>query len=255
MGLLVVGLLLMPTVCGYTWPVDLDTIIREEAVRAGVPLDLAYALIAAESSFDPSQVTPEAPGGYSYGLLQLYDHGQGAGYPKEVLLDPRSNLQIGLPYISSAFTATWSPTILPYEFIWLVSVRSGHPGDVPRNDYRIKRIAQIWGCFFPAAGISGPGGAPATATAPGPAVALAGGMTPLIAQLYFPGGLLRGITAVMSQGALTRIGGGALSPGGIARRLQGQLLPRSLLPGAGQIFLARPRTRLPPRHRFPRRLR
>jgi hypothetical protein len=274
MGLLLLGVLLMPSVCGYTWSGELDAIVQEEAVRAGVPLDLAYTYIAAESGFNPDAVTPEAPGGYSYGLLQLYDRGQGAGYPVDVLLDPRSNLQIGLPYIAAAFQATWSPTIAPYEFIWLVSIRSGHPGDVPRNDSRIVRIATIWNCFFPAAGISGPGGAPSTAAAPGPAAALAGGMAALLApgspvppasfatSTHF--GSVPAVVVVaariLGRQMVWRLGPrtfarrqlSALSPAGLKRRFIRAIDPREQLTRAFRLPYGLSAIRLPRNHRFPR---
>jgi len=247
-------LLIMPSMCGYTWSDALDTIIREEAVRTGVPLDLAYTFIAAESGFDAGAVAAEAAGGYSYGLLQLYDHGQGAGYPPSVLLDPRRNLQIGLPYIAAAFRQTWSPTIAPFEFIYLVSIRSGHPGEVPRDDYRILKIARIWACFFPAAGVSGPLGAPGTTeTRPGPGIALAGAMAlPLLVTL-FPGGILRillpGINPIASFQSQLAV----LTPGGFQRRIEAAADPRRAFVRGPLAKILVARRRLPPRHRFPRR--
>ncbi len=164
----------MPAICEYVWSDALDLIIRQEAAAAGTPLDLAYTFIAAESGFDPTAHALTATED-SVGLLQLNRMGgQGAGYSVAELMDPRRNLQIGLPYITAAHQATWSPTIAPFEFIYLVSIRSGHPGPVERNDARILKIARIWSCFFPAAGIIGPDGAPgATTNQPGPAFTLA----------------------------------------------------------------------------------
>lgn len=163
----------MPTACGYTWSTDLDTIIRQEAAVAGTPLDLAYTFIAVESGFDPAAHNVTATED-SVGLLQLNRiGGQGAGYSVEELKDPRRNLQIGLPYITAARRATWSPTIAPFEFIYLIAIRSGHPGQVDRDDYRIANIARAWSCFFPAAGLVGPFGAPgAVETRPGPGLGL-----------------------------------------------------------------------------------
>ena len=253
-GLALGVLLVMPSMCGYTWPDWLDAIIREEAVQNDVPLDLAYTYVAAESGFDPTIVAAEAAGGYSYGLLQLYDHGQGAGYPPSVLLDPRRNLQIGLPYIAAAFRQTWSPTIAPFEFIYLVSIRSGHPGEVPRDDYRILKIARIWACFFPAAGVSGPLGAPGTTeTRPGPGIALAGAMAlPLLVTL-FPGGILRillpGINPIASFQSQLAV----LTPGGFQRRIEAAADPRRAFVRGPLAKILVARRRLPPRHRFPRR--
>jgi len=253
-GLALGVLLVMPSMCGYTWPDWLDAIIREEAVQNDVPLDLAYTYVAAESGFDPTIVAAEAAGGYSYGLLQLYDHGQGAGYPVEVLLDPRRNLEIGLPHIAAAVRATWTPTMPPFEFIYLVSIRSGHPGEVPRDDYRILKIARIWACFFPAAGVSGPLGAPGTTeTRPGPGIALAGAMAlPLLVTL-FPGGILRillpGINPIASFQSQLAV----LTPGGFQRRIEAAADPRRAFVRGPLAKILVARRRLPPRHRFPRR--
>jgi hypothetical protein len=243
----------MPTVCAYTWPAELDAIIVQEARRAATPLDLAYTFIAAESGFDTTAhaLTDLED---SVGLLQLNRKGgQGAGYSVQELLDPRRNLQIGLPHITAAHQATWSPTIAPFEFIYLVSVRSGHPGPVERDDYRILKIARIWACFFPAAGVFGPAGAPSSSTGMAAGPSLAGAVTLPFITTLFPAGILRWLLPSINpiatfQGKLSN-----LTPGGFQRRLEYMMSPKSMLPGAGLLSLARPRVRLPPRHRPPRR--
>jgi len=239
----------MPSIGGYTWSAELDAIIRQEAQVAGVPLDLAYTFIAAESGFDPTVVAAEATGGYSYGLLQLYDHGQGAGYPPAVLLDPRRNLQIGLPYIAAAFAQTWSPTIPPFEFIYLVSIRSGHPGQVPRDDYRILRIARIWTSFFPAVGVSGPLGAPGTAESrPGPGISLTeAGVAVLLAPLALVGGaavLVNSLLQMAEATSLTTIPQ-TLDPSRVIHNLDPTRQPWRL-PTPWRIRLVA--ARRPPRH-------
>jgi hypothetical protein len=264
----------MPTICGYAWSHELDVIIWQEAAAAAVPLDLAYAYIAAESGFDPTarNLTPYED---SVGLLQLNRMGgQGQGYSVEELMDPRRNLQIGLPYIRGAFAQTWSPTIPPYEFIWLVSVRSGHPGDVPRDDYRIQKIARIWSCFFPAAGVSGPEGAPATESRPGPAVGLTAGMTALMApgSPVPPASITTSghfgsvpVAIFISRAALgrqfvSRLGPRtlmrrqvyALSPAGLRRRFIRAIDPREQLMSAFRLPYPFSAVRLARRHRWPR---
>lgn len=137
----------MPSLCGFTWPDELDTIVREEAAASGVPLSLAYTLIAAESGFNPASVNLVPPD-ESYGLLQLNRAGgQGAGIPPATLLDPRSNLRIGLPFVARAFAAAAAAGLAGYDFIYAVATQSGHPGIVPRGDSRIWRIATLWICF------------------------------------------------------------------------------------------------------------
>jgi hypothetical protein len=253
LSVILASVLAMPHVCDYTWSPELDAIIVEEAQRAGTPLDLAYTFIAAESSFNPGQVTPEAAGGYSYGLLQLYDHGQGAGYPPEVLLDPRRNLQIGLPHITAAFRATWSPTIAPFDFIYLISIRSGHPGQVERDDPGILRIARIWSCFFPAAGVFGPEGAPSTSTGMAGGPALAGAIALPFLVTIFPGGLVRSLAMRINVVRRLKAELALFTPGGFQRRLIYRLSPRSITPTGGLLPLPQSMVRLPPRHRPPRR--
>jgi len=251
--IIVLVVLFMPSICDYTWSNELNTIIIEEAAAAEVPLDLAYTFIAAESGFDPNAhaLTPYED---SVGLLQLNRMGgQGEGYTVQQLKDPRFNLQVGLPYIHNAYVATWSPTIDPYEFIWLLSVRSGHPGDVPRDDYRILRIATIWSCFFPAAGTFGPGGAPSTLSGPGPALALAGGMPAILLFTLFPGGILRALMPTLNPYYALRGAAMATTPGGIVHNMQRALDPIEMMPHRRLMRLFRPRARLPRRHRPPRR--
>jgi hypothetical protein len=253
LSVILASVLAMPHVCDYTWSPELDAIIVEEVQRAGTPLDLAYTFIAAESGFDPTaHVLTDLED--SVGLLMLNRKGgQGQGYSVQELLDPRRNLQIGLPHITAAFRATWSPTIAPFDFIYLVSVRSGHPGQVERDDPRILRIARIWSCFFPAAGVFGPDGAPSTSTGMAGGPALAGAITLPFLVTLFPAGLFRWLMPSVNpmasfQGKLSN-----LTPGGFQRRLEYMLSPKSMLPGSGLLRLARPMVRLPPRHRPPRR--
>lgn len=264
----------MPTICGYTWSAELDAIIREEAERNDVPPDIAYTFIAAESSFDATIVVPEAAGGFSYGLLQLYDHGQGAGYPPSELLNPRRNLQIGLPYIHNAILQSWRADIEPYEYIYLVATRSGHPGQVDRFDARILRIAQIWSCFGHGVALFGPGGIPSATAGPGPGVGLGEAMTMLLApgMPVQPASVLAGhmgsahIAVVvgrvllrvrirapfMGPRTLLRRQMRALSPAGLRRRLIASIDPRQQLSRAFHLPIHISATRLPPRHRHPR---
>lgn len=224
----------MPTICGYTWSEPLDAIIREEALRADVPLDIAYAIIAVESGFNPSAHNLSDIED-SVGLLQLNRRGgQGTGYTVAQLMDPTLNLRIGLPHIAAAFRAAWSPTIEPYEFIYQVATRSGHPGPVLRSDPRILAIARAWGCFFQGVGVAGPSGAPAAAAAPGPGVALTAvavipfslAALPLIISAFTFGPLLG---AFNPHAFLLGGGGGGGSPGQLAlRSLQNAYLPPGL---------------------------
>ncbi len=184
----------MPSSCGYVWSADLDNVIRAEAQVAGVPLDLAYAIIAAESSFDPRAHALSAIED-SVGLLQLNRRGgQGTGYSVEQLMDPQLNLRLGLPAIRRAFEQSWQPNIDPFEFIYRVATRSGHPGDIPRNDPRILKVANAWACFYGIAGFSLNGPTPAPGAVGGPSTILTAAMAvpfsviavPIIIAAYLP---------------------------------------------------------------------
>ncbi len=156
----------MPSLCGFSWSDELDTIIVDKSAQHGVPLDLSYAIIAAESGFN---VRALGDVGCSSGLLQLNTcGGQGMGYTVEQLYDPRLNLDIGLPYIATAFRMIWSPTIPQFDYLLGVMLNSGHPcnspdawcytlpGDIPRRCsdpqsgcyHAVERTFVIWQCFY-----------------------------------------------------------------------------------------------------------
>ena len=183
----------MPSACGFTWSPELDALIREEAAAQAVPLDLAYTFVGAESGFDPRAHHLSALED-SVGLLQLNRRGgQGQGYSVEQHMDPRLNLRVGLPAIRRAFEQVWSANIEAYEFIYQVATRSGHPGPVARGDARILRIAQIWACFYPAAGLSLMGPGPTPAAVGGPASLLAAPFLLLAASLGAPTQMVLGL--------------------------------------------------------------
>lgn len=148
----------MPSECGFTWSDSLDNLIILKSVQYGVPLDLSYAFIAAESGFDPSK-----PGDCtdptnlstccSWGLLQLnLCGGQGTGFTPAQLQDAATNLDIGLPPIAAAFRLCWTPTIAQDQYIRCVMRNSGHPGNVPDGDpvfeAAFNNIFPKWQCFF-----------------------------------------------------------------------------------------------------------
>lgn len=137
----------MPSVAGYTWPADLDVTIRREAAAAHVPLAWAYAMIAAESGFNPNAGKDDAIEA-SFGLLQLNTRGgQGTGYTPQALKDPSVNLRIGLPYIARALAASVGPNVELHTLVYFVATRSGHPGQVDPEDARIRRIYDAFNAF------------------------------------------------------------------------------------------------------------
>lgn len=174
----------MPSAGQWTWSDALDRIIRDEANAAGVPLDLAYTFIAVESSFDPDTYVNNALE-ESVGLLELNRRGgQGAGFSVAELKDPHRNLQIGLPYIRRAFEQSWAAGIAPRTFIYLVATRSGHPGQVAEDDYRINNIKNAWMIFYPAVGASLQGPGPSTSPSPQPTNASSAGMAADAALIF-----------------------------------------------------------------------
>lgn len=140
----------MPSAAGYTWSDSADATIRRCADSAGVPLAWTYTYIASESGFDAG-ARNESAIEHSYGYLQLNrDGGQGTGFPVETLLDPESNLRIGLPSIARALaTVAQDPSDL-HTLVWLVSTRSGHPGPVAKDDPRILTIFRNFTAFVAA---------------------------------------------------------------------------------------------------------
>ena len=253
-GLVLGVLLTMPSLAGYSWSDQLDLIIREEAAAANVPLDLAYTFIAAESGFDPTarNLTDKED---SVGLLQLNRiGGQGQGYSVEELKDPRRNLQIGLPAIRGAFAMTWSPTIAPFDYIYLVSIRSGHPGQVPPDDYRILKIAMIWSNFFPGVGHLGPTGGPGAATdQPSIAESVAQVLGFMVGMLF----ILPAAGMVLTDQVRRGLGLGQLTsiPASVhPSRLFQPLAPSSKVPQIATVLrLPAPPARRPPAHPRARR--
>ena len=228
----------MPSACDYSWPQDLDLIIREESAQAGVPLDLAYTFIAVESGFHPSARNNNPPIEDSVGLLQLNRiGGQGAGYSVAQLQDPRFNLQVGLPPIGGAYSAFWRPDAPPYEFLYLVATRSGHPGLVDRADPRIRRTFNTWACFNSGVGWAGPGGAPAPAFAIGPGAALASTIGAFGLVFLFPAGILRRMLTMVNPRFVVGQRLASLTPGGVQRRVLSMFHPRALLPGRSDVAL------------------
>lgn len=156
----------MPSAAGYTWPDELDAIIRRESHSAGVPIAWSYAIIGAESGFNPNAGN-ESDIESSHGLLQLNrSGGQGTGYTVQTLRDPTTNLRIGLPYIARALTDAAAVTGNLHDVVWYVSVRSGHPGPVTKDDPRVLAILRNYEGFMAAFPESSPAPPPPAAVPP-----------------------------------------------------------------------------------------
>lgn len=107
---------------------------EEFAANYGIPLGLLVGLVAHES-----RGNPDPPSGPAYGLLQLErGTGQGGSHPVSDLLDPRKNLEIGVPNIAAAWWAFATD-------LWLVLQHAGHPAvleNMPLRDQ--ERIIPQW---------------------------------------------------------------------------------------------------------------
>lgn len=220
----------MPSAGQWSWSEALDNIIRAEANDAGVPLDLAYTFIAVESSFNPATYVNTALE-ESVGLLELNRRGgQGAGYSVAQLLDPTTNLRIGLPYIRRAFETAWAPGIAPRTFIYLVATRSGHPGQIDEEDPRMVNIRNAWAIFYPVAGASlqgpypsdGPRHAPAPAAMAALAIPFSLITLPLVLSAFT-------LTGIAGAGNIESIAGQVLGLGGASPERQLRNIERAAL--------------------------
>lgn len=173
----------MPSACGYTWPAFLDDIIRDESELLDVPIEFPFGIIAAESAFNIDACGDVVPAGQwfqdvnghwytiwadsngvpwrvygcggqpftagrSHGLMQLNTAGgQGSGYTYAQLHDARTNVRIGLQYISGALNVCNGVYLDPDDALACVATRSGHPGLVPFDDPRVVTIVGLINCF------------------------------------------------------------------------------------------------------------
>lgn len=176
----------MPGACGYGWSDYLDGVMRQKAGQYGVPLDFTFGTVAVESGFDVQACGDRVSGGeiitgrdghrgmvildsrspigfyvawecgrepwqfgFSHGLLQLHTGGgQGNGYLWSQLVDPATNLDIGMPYMGQAFRtcSQWQFTDFR-DAVCCFARYSGHPGWVDCGDYRVSALLDRINCF------------------------------------------------------------------------------------------------------------
>ncbi len=124
--------------------VDVDSfiacIIRTAVDQIGGFAWVTMGIVMAESGFDPDAV---GDAGCSIGLLQLNTcGGQGSDYAdnRDALKDPRLNMQVGQPFIARAVLYATQQGWQGERFIREVARRSGHPGFVDLDDYRLTNI-------------------------------------------------------------------------------------------------------------------
>lgn len=146
----------MPEITWAGFRVD-ETIARKVDAAAdahAVPRNVVRAIVLAESGGRADAVAHESAsrqGGYSVGLLQLYDYGQGKGMSVAARQDPDTNLAVGVPHIARAWQATTH--LSGAERVRRTAALSGHPGDPtvmaqgnPRlqAEKAIERIVGLW---------------------------------------------------------------------------------------------------------------
>ena len=82
-------------------PADLVVMIENKAIKHGVPLALAHAVVRVESNFDPRLTGP----GITIGLMQIkHSTAQAMGFTgtAQDLLEPETNLEWGMRYLARA---------------------------------------------------------------------------------------------------------------------------------------------------------
>lgn len=143
---------LVPTL--PNWDVSLQDAAAPFIVRWAdvydIPLDIAFALIAAESSFKPTAYRSEPQiQDASYGLAQtLYKTAKGMGYTGAPtgLYDPDVSLDYGFRYLRSMFDrfGTWEQAISAYNE-GPGSAAIGNPGYVDKVVSRAAYFRSAWG--------------------------------------------------------------------------------------------------------------
>jgi len=88
-------------------PADIKNAVEQASEYYGVDENLIYAIIQQESGFNPNALGDKDAWGnpHSFGLMQLYDKGAGAGYSPEYLLDIYNNVNIGTNYLKRCLDA------------------------------------------------------------------------------------------------------------------------------------------------------
>lgn len=88
-------------------PANLASLFIEAGNIYGVDAALIAAISYVESKWNPNALGDFDSQGrpHSFGLMQLYDKGAGAGYTREQLLDPRTNVMLGTKYLKQCIDA------------------------------------------------------------------------------------------------------------------------------------------------------
>ena len=176
----------MPSACSSSWTDAIDQVLRQKAQQYGVPLDFTFGTVAVESGFNPQACGDRVSGGdiitgadghrgmvvlderspigfyvawecgrepgqfgFSQGLLQLHTGGgQGNGYLWSQLVDPRFNLDVGMPSLAYALSVCDPAVFTDFrEAVCCFARYSGHPGWVDCGDYRVTALLDRINCF------------------------------------------------------------------------------------------------------------
>lgn len=106
---------------------DWQAYLAAAAQRLGLPVEYAQAIVQGESGGDPTSA-PKANtnGTRDYGLFQLNTGGQGAGLSVPQLLDPHTNIDVGIKPVAAAYKAGSSQGLVGYPLFKYTADNSGH---------------------------------------------------------------------------------------------------------------------------------
>lgn len=113
------------TPSGSTWG-----LVDQWASKYGVPTWIAEDIVKVESNGRANAV---GDNGSSFGLLQLHRGGQAGNYATSQLMDPNTNLMIGMPYIAAGYQAASKAGYSGFQLLEETAGMSGHPGGSPGN--------------------------------------------------------------------------------------------------------------------------
>lgn len=134
------------------------------AQSLGIPVTVWEPIAMAESGLNPAADNPkDTNGGWSVGLFQTNQFGQGAGYQPSQLLDPITNASVALPYIATATKQGQAQGLSGYSLLQYVASHSGHLGILSNPNLSTYYTQAASGQLAPSAGGSS-SVAPATTT-------------------------------------------------------------------------------------------
>ncbi len=95
----------------------------------GVPASIWIPIAQAESGMNPGSINPrDTNGGWSVGLFQANQYGQGSGYTEQALTNPLTNARATGPSIAKAYKAGLSHGYSGYSLLQYTVANSGHAG-------------------------------------------------------------------------------------------------------------------------------